>query len=292
LLVSENFLEDIGLETNITKLRIGGGFTSPLSETGNISIAQNSAAHTATTATNVPGSLGDIVSASGAALASTINYESLDDLQVEFILRATQAHSNAKQLQAPKVMVLNGESATMQVTTSKALKTGSQFNTDTVTNANTTTQVYWWESENEDITTGIQLTISPVLTADKKFVVLRVITYLQELISQDTEQAVGFTPQGTEITDNYILPTTQMASVQTRVAVPDRGTLMLGGLTVTANKELESGVPVLSKIPGLGRFFSNRSIVDDKQMLLILVKPTILLQNEQEADAIGALSSR
>ena len=74
--------------------------------------------------------------------------------------------------------------------------------------------------------------------------------------------------------------------------MPDRGTLMLGGLTVTAVREIESGAPVLSKIPGLGRFFSNRSIVDDKLMLLILVKPTILLQEETEADAISALSRR
>jgi len=67
---------------------------------------------------------------------------------------------------------------------------------------------------------------------------------------------------------------------------------MLGGLTVTSMREIESGAPVLSKIPGLGRLFSNRSIVDDKLMLLILVKPTILLQDEVEADAISALSRR
>jgi type II secretory pathway component GspD/PulD (secretin) len=286
LLVNENFLQDIGLDTNIPTLKLGGGF-------GNINVQQNSAAHTIPTPTNVTGSLGGLVSSTAdAALGTTINYESLDDLQVEFILRATQAHSNAKQLQAPKVMVLNGESATMEVTTTKALKTGSTFNTDTVTNANTTSTVYWWENENEDIDTGIRLTISPVLTADKKYVILRVTTQLEELISQATEQAVGFTPTGQEINDNYILPTTQNATVRTRVAVPDRGTLMLGGLTISANREIESGVPVLSKIPVMGRFFSNRSTVDDKQMLLILVKPTILLQEEQEADAIGALSQR
>ncbi|MHC4555026.1 MAG: hypothetical protein ACYSUS_06990, partial [Planctomycetota bacterium] len=172
------------------------------------------------------------------------------------------------------------------------LKTGSEFNADSVTNANTTTQVFWWENENEDITTGVSLSITPVLTADKKFVVLRVITYLSDLISQDTETAIGFAPDGSEVTDEYILPTTQTSSVQTRVAVPDRGTLMLGGLTVTSMKEIESGAPILSKLPVMGRFFSNRSIVDDKLMLLILVKPTILLQDEVEADAIGALSRR
>ena len=282
LLVTENFLEDIGLDMDINYLKLGGGF-------GSISVEQDSAAQTRPADTGLAGSLGGMAT---DALSTAFSYESLDDLQVEFILRATQSHANAKQLQAPKVMVLNGESATMQVSTDQRLKTDSQFNSDTVTNANTTTQVSWWEATNEDITTGVQLTITPVLTADKKFVVLRVITYLSDLIATNTATAIGFTNEGEEVTDTYVLPTTQTSSVQTRVAVPDRGTLMLGGLTVTSMREVESGAPVLSKIPGLGRFFSNRSIVDDKLMLLILVKPTILLQDEVEADAISALSRR
>jgi general secretion pathway protein D len=64
---------------------------------------------------------------------------------------------------------------------------------------------------------------------------------------------------------------------------------MLGGLTLAAENEIEAGVPVLAKIPFLGRIFSNRSEVKDKQILLILVKPTIILRDEVEADAVAAL---
>jgi type II secretory pathway component GspD/PulD (secretin) len=110
LLVTENFLEDIGLDVNIRHLKLGSGFGS---------------IDTIPTETGVPGSLAGIFS--NPALSTGLTYESLDDLQVEFLLRATQSHSNAKQLQAPKVMVLNGESATMTVLTQQTLKTGSQF---------------------------------------------------------------------------------------------------------------------------------------------------------------------
>jgi len=41
-------------------------------------------------------------------------------------------------------------------------------------------------------------------------------------------------------------------------------------------------VPVLSKIPILSRFFSNRIDTKEDQTLLVLVKPTILIQNEEE----------
>ncbi|MDH4203756.1 MAG: type II and III secretion system protein, partial [Phycisphaerae bacterium] len=287
LLVTENFLEDIGLDTNIPKLKLGGNWGGG-AVPGTITIPQDSVSHVTPTDTGVPGSLGGAFT--NPALGTTLTYD-LDDLQVEFILRATQAHGNSKQLQAPRATVLNGEMATMQVTTAKRLKTGSQFNSETIQTAggNPITN-YWWEVENEDIDTGIMLSIGPVITADKKYVILRVQTYLTDLIAQDTQTSIGFTNQGEPFEDTYINPTTQTSSVQTRVTVPDRGTVMLGGLTITASRELESGAPILSKVPVLGRFFSNRSIVDDKLMLLILVKPTIILQHEAEEDAIGALA--
>jgi len=46
--------------------------------------------------------------------------------------------------------------------------------------------------------------------------------------------------------------------------------------------EVETGVPVLSKIPILSRFFSNRLETKEEKTLLVLLKPTILIQNEEE----------
>jgi general secretion pathway protein D len=66
--------------------------------------------------------------------------------------------------------------------------------------------------------------------------------------------------------------------------VPDRGTLLMGGQRLMADVEIESGVPVLSRIPYLNRFFTNRSHVKDERSLLILIKPTILIQGELEED--------
>jgi general secretion pathway protein D len=77
----------------------------------------------------------------------------------------------------------------------------------------------------------------------------------------------------------------------TRVSVPDGGTLLLGGQKITAEIEKEVGVPILSKIPILGMVFSNRSKVRDSRILLILVKPTVILQEEREKEAIAAMES-
>jgi general secretion pathway protein D len=86
------------------------------------------------------------------------------------------------------------------------------------------------------------------------------------------------------------MPETETSQVQTRVSVPDGGTLLLGGQKLSAEVEKEVGVPVLSKIPIIGRAFRNTSKVRDQKILLILVKPTIILQEEREAEAVAALS--
>jgi type II secretory pathway component GspD/PulD (secretin) len=65
----------------------------------------------------------------------------------------------------------------------------------------------------------------------------------------------------------------------------------LGGQRITAEVEKEAGVPILSKIPIVGRLFGNRSVVRDQKILLILVKPTIMLQEEREAEAIASMES-
>jgi general secretion pathway protein D len=74
--------------------------------------------------------------------------------------------------------------------------------------------------------------------------------------------------------------------------VPDSGTLLLGGLKRSAGDRKEVGVPILSKIPIIGRLFTNRSKVADQKILLILVKPTIILQEEADAEAVAAMEGR
>jgi len=119
---------------------------------------------------------------------------------------------------------------------------------------------------------------------------LRVTTFTLDLTDNPVEQTLGFNPTtGEEVRVQISYPTEQVSSIQTRVSIPDRGTVFLGGLTVAAQVEREAGVPILSKIPILSRFFSNRSEVQDKRVLLILVKPTIVLKDEAEEDAIAAM---
>ena len=65
----------------------------------------------------------------------------------------------------------------------------------------------------------------------------------------------------------------------------------LGGQKLVQEVDYEAGVPVLSKIPVISRFFSNTSTVKDERTLLILVKPTIIIQSELEENLFPGLNA-
>ena len=241
--------------------------------------------------TKVPGSL----AGGGDALTVGGTYGSFalfDDLEVSFLLRATQAHSDALSLSAPKVTVLSGESASLSVQsqvsyamppTTAYTSSYSGYGMGGGGGSMISTSVNY-------VQVGTNLTITPTITPDKKHVLLDITAGLIDLLRLKTHSVEGPVGEEGEVQEyTVVVPETETSEVKTRVSVPDGGTLLLGGLKVSAEVEKEAGVPILSKIPIIQRLFSNRTKVKDQKILLILVKPTIILQEEADAEAIAAI---
>ena len=278
LLVGENFLEDIGLDMDF-RANVGGNV-------GLLDFQQDSSEFTLPTDTGISGSWG---TAGLNAMTAAGGYGNLilNDLEVSIILRATQAHRDAKSLIAPKVTVLSGEMASMQVGRIRRYPYDIDITLEPIGTAGDFRYIV--DAEQGIIVSGPLLNITPIITPDKKNVLLNIETVMREFLSwQDYSIQLPILNAGV-YTIRY--PETEISMVRTRVSVPDRATLLLGGQKVTAEVEREAGVPVLSKVPFLGRLFSNRSKIKDSQILLILVKPTIILREEKEAEAIAAMES-
>ena len=84
-------------------------------------------------------------------------------------------------------------------------------------------------------------------------------------------------------------PELEPTTLRSTVSVPDKGTLLCGGQRVTADVEVEAGVPVLSKVPILNRLFTNTQKFKDERTMLILIKPTIIIQSELENELFPGL---
>jgi type II secretory pathway component GspD/PulD (secretin) len=145
----------------------------------------------------------------------------------------------------------------------------------------------------------VLLDVVATVSSDRKYVTLTLrptLSRLRDLVQFPVTAltAGGGDDGGVPISQTAFLqqPVRDITSVQTTVSVPDGGTLLIGGQTLNGEVEREAGVPVLSKVPFLKRLFTNRSMSKDDQVLLILIRPTIIILREREEEAFPLLGSR
>jgi type II secretory pathway component GspD/PulD (secretin) len=133
----------------------------------------------------------------------------------------------------------------------------------------------------DQLNSGRMFVVTPTVSGDRKYVTLELRPQFQSVEFDDFLDATG----------PLQLPRNTYTTIATTVTVPDRGWLLLGGLKQSGETEVEAGVPILSKLPVLKRAFTNRSRVKDERVLLMLVKPTIIIQGELEDEAFPDLAT-
>ncbi len=219
-----------------------------------------------------------VLGAGGPAIAVAGTF--LDDVQVDFLVEATQSDQRNVSLSAPRLTFSNGRSANISVVNQVG------FVSDLTPVVGTSAVAF--DPTIGRINSGFTLAVQGVASADRRYVTLTVqaaVSGRPSFTQQTITAAVAATggTQGSGQASGVIqIPTIDVTQVNTGVTVPDRGTVLLGGQRITNELEIETGVPVLSKLPIINRFFTNRVEVREERTLMILMKPTIIIQNEEE----------
>lgn len=260
-----------GTTTGITPARVG--------RVDNLSpVGAQSGSRTLTSAL----SEGDFASqVLGRAPALGIAGQFLDDIQVDFLITATQADKRTVRLTAPRLTFTNGQTANIYVVTQQAFVSGlTPIVGDSAVGFNPRVSV---------LSEGVTMLVEGVISSDRRYVTLSIdsgVARLDRLRQSSVSAVAGGQLVNSANTQSFVeLPQITVTRVRTTVTVPDEGTVLLGGQRLITEVEVETGVPVLSKIPIINRFFTNRLESREEQTLLILVKPTILIQSEQEEKA-------
>lgn len=202
----------------------------------------------------------------------------LDDIQVDFLVQATQADRRSIQLTAPRLTFTNGQTANIYVATQTAFVSDLEpVVGDSAVGFDPTVSV---------VTEGVTLLVEGTVTSDRRYVTMNVdagVARVDGFATQPVTAIAGGQLVSSQAVQSFIqLPQVTVTRVRTTVTVPDQGTILLGGQRLITEYEVETGVPVLSKLPVINRFFTNRIESREEQTLLILIKPTILIQNEEE----------
>ncbi|MCK4342318.1 MAG: hypothetical protein KAY37_11415 [Phycisphaerae bacterium] len=226
--------------------------------------------------TKVPGSFAQ------KALTPALNIAGsfLDNLQVDFLIRATQANRRSSIVQAPRAVLTNGSSVQIRIEgVRKYVGSLEPVVGEAVAMPRPIVQ---------DAISGINMHVHAVISADRRYTKLDISLFNQsEPIFDEYVMQRG---SGNSPTLFMKLPSFDRITFHTMVSVPDGGTVLLGGFKQVGEVEVEAGVPILSKIPILKRAFTNQTTVKDTRTLLILVKAKILIQQEAEEEAFPTFS--
>ncbi|MBL8722476.1 MAG: hypothetical protein JNK49_00435 [Planctomycetes bacterium] len=120
---------------------------------------------------------------------------------------------------------------------------------------------------------GIVLEVEPTIQHDRKYIILN----LNPTVSELTRPIPTFTTSlaGSTLPVTLQLPRLLVTNFTTTVTVPDGGSVLLGGLRQTLNKERRAEVPVLSRLPILSFFFKQEGSADENRNLMVLVRAQI-----------------
>ena len=108
----------------------------------------------------------------------------------------------------------------------------------------------------------LQLDIIPLINADKQ-VTLKI---------RQTDNSLG----ANQLISGNEIPTINTQEINTEVTVPDKSTIVIGGLISDTNKRTTGGVPWLSDIPVLGYLFKDTQKNKERDELIIMIQPTVV----------------
>ncbi len=286
LLVDHNFLEEVGIDMDIA-YDLPSPWTGIGFDQDSASIADKGSIEN----TGITGSFSDpealidpITLDRQRSMSFSFGY--MDDLELSVVVNATQANRRALSLTAPRITFLNGQRAYVIVATQ----------TSFVSELDAVADTGGFDQTLSVVNSGAILDVEGTVSADRRYVTLTLRPSLGRLARIRTLTQTSFLTDDdgniiATATADLELPELEVTQVKTTVHVPDRGTLLLGGQRLVADVEVRAGVPVLSKIPIINRFFTNETEIKDERTLLILIKPTIIIQEEMEEELYPGLLS-
>jgi general secretion pathway protein D len=178
------------------------------------------------------------------------------------ILNSLQSRTNVRVVSAPKLVVLNNQTATLQV--------GDQVPI-------VTQQLQSTAAAGAPIVNTVELRDTGVI--------LRVTPRVNEsgTVTLDISQEVSDVARTT--TSGINSPTIRQRRISSVVATRSGEMVALGGLIRDRTESGRSGIPLISQIPVIGGLFGNHSRTGSRTELIVLLTPTVI-RAPQDAQAI------
>jgi len=195
----------------------------------------------------------------------------LNNLQLQMVLRAVSKSERVELVTSPRITVHNTARGNLAVLNQVAYV--QDFNVEIAQGSSIADPIV------AVVQDGVVLDVRPVVSADRRFITLELRPTVAELRRPIAEIV---TTLGSQNSVTIQLPEVDLRRVRTSIPMPDGGTVLLGGLKVSDRQDMNSGVPILNKIPVVSFFFDRKGHYVSNRKILVLLKAQILIPEELE----------
>jgi type II secretion system protein D len=131
---------------------------------------------------------------------------------------------------------------------------------------------------NVGSTTGSQQSNIQYQDVVLKIEVVPLINSAREITLQIIQTNDNVIPgASTQIGGGVSVPEIATQELTTTVTIPDRATILLGGLITQRDTKTVDGVPFLSSIPLMGNLFKSTADSTDRQELVVMIQPSVVV---------------
>jgi general secretion pathway protein D len=220
-----------------------------------------------TTATGVAAAAGAVTSAFINRAFPGFNFLIGSEAQPSAILDALHTVTSVKVLSNPSLVVINNQTASLQVGDVVPVSTGSAT---VLTTSNTVVNTIDYRN------TGIILRVSPRINVNGN-------------VRLEVEQEISNVSSATAAS---LTPTVSERRVKSSISVANGQTVLLAGLISEQQNGTRSGIPLLDEIQGLGDAFSNQDKKGTRTELIIFIRPQIIRDGTDAHHVAEELRSR
>ncbi|MHC4162910.1 MAG: hypothetical protein ACYTDU_03565 [Planctomycetota bacterium] len=218
--------------------------------------------------------LGRVLTALGGGVFQ-ITY--LDDFALSAVIRATEKSANIRELTAPRLTVYNTQRA--NITVVNQISFVQDFDVEVAQTSFIADPVIGV------IQDGLSLDVRPTVSNDRQYITMELrptIVDLKTPIETFTTllgAAIAFISSQNPVTIQ--LPQLDMKVAESTVRIPDRGSILMGGLKDIDIEDKKSTTPILGNLPILGFLFKRQGKSEEVEHLMLIVTATITdLQEE------------
>ena len=202
----------------------------------------------------------------------------LKNFEFNMFLQAISREASSDLLTAPKITVLAGSQASINIGQEFIYPTSYEAPEDPEVGDGTAKVGGPKPEDFETKLVGVELFVTPTVE-EKDTITLQLtptVTEFEGFVEYGSPSVAIAGNTTVTVPSGYFQPIFSVRKVDTTVTVFDGATVVLGGLTRSEIKTVNDSVPVLGDLPLIGRLFRNVAETSEKRNLLIFVTANLI----------------